>query len=107
MTGFLLFAGILFVIMGLLFWKRNVAWFHQSAMYRPKKEGYRKFMGLADICAGLCMLLAAAVSVLVGFEAPNWIVYIICLVYLVFVFYGEKKYRLSKEEEDKTNMDRG
>ena len=100
MTRFLLFFGIVFIIMGLLFWKKNVLWLHQGAYIRPKKEGYRRFAGLVDIGVGVCMILISCAGLFLEFEMPSWVMYIVLAVYLILIFYGEKRYKDDNKDDN-------
>ena len=89
----LFFIGLLFIVIGLITWKMKKLWFHRGFIPRTEQDGYAKFMGILDIIIGLSWILLGVLIFIFQKKVPLWMPFVILLIYIVLMTYGEIKYK--------------
>jgi hypothetical protein len=90
--AFLLF-GLLFVVGGITIKAKKWLWIHQGFFKRPVDvDKYTKYMGNIDIIAGIIYIFVGVMFHY--FKIPDIAAFIILIIYIALIIYGEIKYRI-------------
>jgi len=98
--------GLFFIVIGLITWKMKRLWFHRGFLPRGNQDGYIRVMGILDIIAGLSWILLGVITFIFQKIFPLWTPFLILLIYVILVTFGETKYKIDQKKRDKWQLDR-